>query len=198
MDSTDVDFWEQRYRAHRTPWDQHGVPPALRRFLQRTPTRARVLIPGCGSGHEVRAFHDAGWQPIAIDYSPAALELARAHLGPLSSTLRLADFFADDLGGPFDWIYERTFLCSMPPARWPVYVRRMTELLRPGGNLFGIFAYGHEPEPPPYLLGPGEGQTLLGPAFRLTDDQPIPAAESLPIFADKERWQIWTKTPDHV
>lgn len=193
MDSTDVDFWEHRYRANRTPWDQHGVPPALQAFLQRTPARGRVLLPGCGSGYEVRAFHEAGWQPLAIDYSPAALEHARAHLGPLSSTLRLADFFADDLGGPFDWIYERTFLCSMPPAHWPHYVRRMAELLRPGGNLFGIFAHGHEPEPPPYLLGPGEAETLLGPVFRLTDDRPIPAAESLPIFADKERWQIWTR-----
>ena len=49
-----------RYAAGKTPWDFGGVPSALKSFLERSSVRGRVLIPGCGSGYEVQAFHAAG------------------------------------------------------------------------------------------------------------------------------------------
>lgn len=45
-----------------------------------------------------------------------------------------------------DGIYERTFLCSLPPECWPDYAARMARLLRPGGVLAGIFYYGTDPD----------------------------------------------------
>ena len=80
---TNVEFWDSRYRERRTPWDQGGVPEALTRWLRTTPSPGRVLIPGCGFGYEVRAFHDAGWDVVAIDYSPTAVKHAREMLGEL-------------------------------------------------------------------------------------------------------------------
>ena len=71
-----VEFWDSRYRSGKTPWDYGGVPAALLNYLQ-TAQPGRVLIPGCGSGYEVRAFHERGWDVLAIDYSPAAVERAR-------------------------------------------------------------------------------------------------------------------------
>jgi SAM-dependent methyltransferase len=175
------------------PWDLHGVPPALIEFLRHAREKGNVLIPGCGSGYEVQAFHEFGWQPLAVDFSPAAIERARAVLGPHASAVRLADFFRDDLGGPFDCVYERTFLCSMLPERWPDYVRRMTELLKPKGRLVGIFAYGEEPEPPPFPLKVETASALFGSAFVLVENAAIPAEQSLPLYAGQERWQVWQK-----
>ena len=193
MQSTEREFWDQRYRTNQTPWDQQGVPPALVAFLQRTAERGRVLIPGCGSGYEVQAFAAHGWEPLAIDFSTAAVERARSVLGPDAVHVRQADFFVDDLGGPFDLIYERAFLCSLPPERWPSHARRMGELLQSGGQLAGIFAYGEDPEPPPYLLGDGAAGRLFDRDFVLADDRAIPPRESPPLFAGKERWQVWRR-----
>ena len=132
-DSTQPDFWNTRYAAGKTPWDLGGVPGALRSFLARTTAPAHVLIPGCGSGYEVQAFHDAGFEVTAIDFSPAARERASRLLGPLGQCVVAGDFFRHDFSGQkFDLIYERTFLCSLPPARWPAYARRMAELLEKG------------------------------------------------------------------
>lgn len=190
MECIKPEFWEQRYRAGRIPWDFHGAPPALSEYLRVAGRGGNVLVPGCGSGYEVAAFHGHGWQPSAIDFSPAAVERARAVLGELGTVVRVADFFADDLGGPFDLVYERMFLCSLPPEYWPGYIGRIAALLKPKGRLAGFFVYGSESEPPPFPLPPMEAGTLFS-GFELIEDRPIPPEQSLPLFVDRERWQVW-------
>jgi SAM-dependent methyltransferase len=175
------------------PWDQHGVPPALQRYLEKMPVGSSVLVPGCGSGYEVQTFAQRGLQPLAIDFSPAAVERARTLLGPLGTTVRMADFFGDDFGKGFDFIYERTFLCSLPTDRWPEYAHRMAQLVSAGGRLIGVFAYGEESEPPPFPLTPEQAEALFGAHFVLEEDVAIPAEESLPLFQGKERWQVWRR-----
>ena len=193
MDSTQPEFWDQRYRDDRLPWDTRGVPLALADYLRSAPAAGRVLIPGCGSGYEVRAFHEAGWDILAIDFAPSAVARAKELLGELGTRVRPADFFTDDIGIGYDVIYERTFLCSLPPSRWEDYVRRTAKLLRPGGALTGIFFYGEDPEPPPFSLTPATARMLLGGKFELTNDQPIPPAQSLPLYVSGERWQVWRR-----
>ena len=189
-DSIDANFWTSRYAAGTTPWDLHGVPAALGAFLRRTRPGGTVLIPGCGRGYEVRAFHDAGFEVIAVDFSPAAVEQARVLLGPLAKCVLLDDFFkAKFRAASFDLIYERTFLCSLPPNLWPAYVARIAELLRPGGRLIGMFLFGHESDPPPYPLAEGETSKLFGNRFRLIKSDVVD--DSLPIFAGMEKWQEW-------
>jgi hypothetical protein len=115
---------------------------------------------------------------------------ARVVLGLLAPAVRQADFFTEDLGGSYDLIYERTFLCSLPPVRWPDYILRMTKLLRPGGKLAGIFYYGSDPDGPPFPLSASTRDGLFAP-FDLIVDREIPLDQSLPLFAGDERWQEW-------
>jgi len=192
-DSTDQEFWSRRYEAGKTPWDFGGVPAALNLFLSMSPGPGKVLIPGCGSGYEVRAFNDAGYDVTAIDFSPAAVEQAKKVLGSLAERVILGNFFTHDFGQRrFDLIYERTFLCSLPPARWPDYVNRMEDLVAPRGRLIGLFLYGQEPEPPPYPLTNAQAEGLFEKHFRLVRSEMV--KDSLPLFRGMERWQEWVKT----
>lgn len=193
-DSTSPQFWSTRYAAQRTPWDLHGVPEALRAFLARSRTSGSVLIPGCGSGYEVGAFHDAGFDVTALDFSPVAMAQAANVLGPLSSKVHLGDFFTHDFEGRrFDFIYERTFLCSMPPARWPDYAARMAELLAPAGRLIGVFLYGSGSDPPPFPMSDAQAIALFGSRFNRSRSEPL--RDSLPVFEGmEENWQEWTRT----
>jgi methylase of polypeptide subunit release factors len=71
------------------------------------------LISGCGFAYEAVAFHNAGYEVIAIDFSAAAVAAARRTLGPLQGIVRLGDFFVYDFGGQtFDVIYERLLLSA--------------------------------------------------------------------------------------
>jgi SAM-dependent methyltransferase len=190
LDPAGPDFWDVRFREGYTPWDAGGVPAALREFLAREPAGRRVLIPGCGSGYEVRAFAAAGHDVVAIDFSPAAIAAARGVLGELGQLLVHGDFFAHPLG-LFDLVYERAFLCALPRPHWPRWAARVAEVVHPGGRLAGFFFWSDDERGPPFGLKRGEIEALLAPAFKLIEDAVV--ADSIPVFAGRERWQIWRR-----
>jgi SAM-dependent methyltransferase len=192
LDSTHPDFWNGRYAVGKTPWDFGGVPAAVKSFLARSSAPGKILIPGCGSGYEVKAFHEAGYDVTAIDFSPAAVDQAKKVLGALAERIILGDFFTHDFGNRFDFIYERTFLCSMPPSRWLAYANRMAALLSPEGKLIGLFFYGQQQSGPPFPLTDEQADQLFQRRFRLVGSELV--TDSLPLFRGMERWQEWLKT----
>lgn len=199
-DPAQAAFWDERFAANFTPWDQGAVPPALGRWLARSPLAAgaRVLIPGCGSAYEAALFDRAGYDVLSIDIAEAALARARAVLptAVADRVLRRADFFAF-AAAPFDAIYERAFLCALPPRLWPAYAARCAALLASGGGLAGFFFV--DPAPPEPRRGPPFAMTrealdaLLAPAFECVEDEPIPPDESIAVFRGRERWMTWRK-----
>lgn len=196
------DFWNSRYEAGRMPWEFAGVPADLQKFLKQktkgsvAANRGRVLIPGCGSGHEVRAFIDAGFEVLALDFAAKAVERARKLAGPeLVDHIVQGDFFTYDLPlGTFDYVYERTFLCSLTPDRREAYRNRVFSLLKPGGHLIGYFYYQIPDlaQGPPYGFAWGTADELFARHFILTKD--VAVADSLPLFAGRERWQEQRRT----
>ena len=192
QDSAQPDFWDTRYRGSVTPWDAHGVPPALAEWADRTKAAGSVLIPGCGAGYEVRHFAQRGCDVLAIDFSDAAVEAARAELGDLAALVKQADFFAVE-GGPFDLVYERAFLCALPRRLWDAWARRTAELVKPGGLLAGFFYFNDNAKGPPFGIAPEALETLLAPAFERLEDRPVPPGQSIPVFEGKERWQVWQR-----
>ena len=200
-DPADPDFWDLRYRADFAPWDAGRVPGQLHAFVASGP-RSRVLVPGCGSAWDVRCFAEAGWDVVGIDFSHEALAAARAILGRHGDRVRLADFFAPIAEAPFEVMYERAFLCALPRSLWASWGTRAAELVAPGGSLAGFFyfdARGVAPHgdriqqrgPPFALHSQEELDRLLMPAFARVEDLPVP--DSIPVFAGKERWQVWRR-----
>jgi Thiopurine S-methyltransferase (TPMT) len=192
-DSSQPDYWTQRYASGKTPWTRSGVPQNLATFLRRTNGGSRILIPGAGADPEaIRAFHKAGHEIAAIDFCPVAVEQAKNALGTLADKITLSDFFDSDLGAKsFDIVYERTFLCSLPPGVWQDYASRIAELLRGGGRLIGFFFHGNESDPPPYPLSDKRALDLFDSQFELVRDEAV--SDSLPMFAGTERWQEWRR-----
>ena len=191
QDSSKSDFWESRYRDHTTPWDAGKVPDALREYVMRIKTGSRILIPGCGSAYEAGYLAENGFDVLAIDFSPAAVELAKKNLSGFGDIVRLADFFEFDYGKPYEVIYERAFLCALPPRMWPQYAPRTAQLLRPGGELAGLFFFRETEKGPPFGTTPEALHALLDPHFDLVEDRVV--TDSIPVFQDAERWQVWRK-----
>lgn len=191
QDSSQPEFWETRYRDHVTPWEAGTVPPRLRQLADELAPGARLLIPGCGSGHEARLLIERGFDVLAIDFSALAVDIARATLGPHADRVQLADFFTFDAGTGFDAMIERAFLCALPRALWPAYAARAAQLVRPGGAIHGFWFLGDTLRGPPFGTTETELQALLGSAFERVTDEPV--ADSLPVFAGRERWQAWRR-----
>ncbi|MCY7389701.1 MAG: TPMT family class I SAM-dependent methyltransferase [Burkholderiales bacterium] len=185
-------FWDARFDAAFTPWDQGGVPQSLLNHVAQHPSPRKVLIPGCGSAHEVLFFADHGWDVTAIDFSPAAVLHAKQRLGKSGSLVREADFFGDAISREgFEVIYERAFLCALPRRLWAAWATRIAQIIPAGGCLIGFFFFDNNEYGPPFGIGRAELADLLSPHFALTED--LTPTDSIAIFAGKERWQVWTR-----
>jgi thiopurine S-methyltransferase len=182
---------DTRFRDGVTPWDAGGVPRRLARWIE-SKSPSKILIPGCGTGYEVRLFAERGHDVLAIDFSAAAVEAARRELGLLSKLVEKANFFEFETES-FDLVYERAFLCALPRPLLPDWGRRMAEIVRPGGELAGFFYIDDNERGPPFGITREELDRLLVPAFVLEEDSPVPAAQSLPVFKGKEIWQVWRR-----
>ncbi len=184
-------FWDERFEQGFTPWDRGGVPQGLRDFVACASAPLATLVPGCGSGYELAFLCDAGWDAVAIDFSPAAVETAKRAVGPWVGRVVEADFFTYAPPRPLELIYEQAFLCAMPPALWPRVAARWAELLPSGGLLAGFFFFGESPKGPPFGIARAALEELLLPHFACVEDEPV--EDSLPVFAGKERWMEWRR-----
>ncbi|AOJ14339.1 SAM-dependent methyltransferase [Burkholderia vietnamiensis] len=189
-DPASASFWDERFARGVTPWEFGGVPEGFRAFAQRRAPCA-VLIPGCGSAQEAGWLAQAGWPVRAIDFAEQAVAAAKATLGAHADVVEQADFFAYQPPFVVQWVYERAFLCALPPSLRAGYAARMAELLPAGGLLAGYFFVMKKPKGPPFGIERAELDALLAPSFELIED--LPVTDSLPVFDGHERWLTWRR-----
>jgi methyl halide transferase len=169
---TDPTNWESRYRAGDTPWDRGAAPP-LGEFLRGHAILGEILVPGCGTGHDVRLLASSGAgkaRVTGLDLSATALALARSHPTCGGERYVQGDLFAlpEEWTGRFDWVVEHTCFCAIPPERRPDYVTAISRVLKPGGILLAVFFL--DPgvgEGPPHGATREEIASLFDPHLRL-------------------------------
>ncbi len=191
-------FWDERFTQQFMPWDRGGIPERLRRLVADHDAAADAsvvapvaLIPGCGSAYELDLMCEAGWDAIAIDFSPVAVARARKAVKRWPERIVEADFFTYQPPRPLTVIYERAFLCALPPPMWPQVAQRYAELLPSGGLLAGYFFLGGTVKGPPFGIDRPQLDTLLAPYFTLEAEEPV--KDSLPVFEGRERWLEWRR-----
>jgi len=189
-DPRDPAFWDERFAQGFMPWDRGGVPEQLRTFVAASPPMT-TLIPGCGTGYELAALCEAGWDATAIDFAPVAVASARAAVGEWRARIVEADFFSWVPAQALDLIYERAFLCAMPRAMWPQVAARWATLLAPGALLAGYFFFDDAVKGPPFGIDRAALDLLLAPHFDCIADSAV--TDSIPVFAGKERWMAWRR-----
>lgn len=139
MSGPDLQFWQQRFERGETPWDRGGAGPQIAAWLGSgmLGPGMRVLVPGCGSGHDVLALAQAGCEVTALDYAPAALALTARRLRETGATATLvqADALHWQAPQPFDVVYEQTCWCALHPDRWSAYARQLQDWVRSAGHL---------------------------------------------------------------
>lgn len=189
------EFWCSRYRSGVTPWDSRQCPPDVARFIAEQTAGTRTLVPGCGSAVELASMIDHALDVLAIDFSPEAVQAAQRLLGkPADERVREADFFALESSLPYQWVYERAFLCALPPSVWSGYADKMCELVAPGGVLAGYFFLKETPKGPPFGIHADQLHELLGSGFQCEESRLIESV--VPIFQGHEFWQVWRRVEE--
>lgn len=188
--------WEARYRAGDTPWDEGFAAPPLADFLARHPIAGRVLVPGCGPGHDVRALAAQGAEVTGLDLSETALRAARGFPAAGRELYEQGDLFRlpAEWDGRFDWVVEHTCFCAIPPARRADYVGAIARILKPGGHYLGIFYLNpSQPQGPPHGATVEEIARLFDPCLELLEEW-VPG-RTFEGREGRERCQLRRKRP---
>ena len=201
MPATD---WDQRYREGSDRWELGQPAPPLDAFLrsdQRAPQPpGRVLVPGCGRGHEAALLAALGHGAIGLDFSREAIQQAQTLHGPDRPQLRWlqADLFdgaalaaAGIDGGSLQGVLEHTCFCAIEPTQRPAYIETVMRLLAPGGWLLALFWCHQRPDGPPWGSDPQRlAQQLTAAGFR--QELWEPAQGSIPE-RDNEWLGLWRR-----
>lgn len=162
--------WDDRYRAGDTPWDTGQPSSELRRVVaeeKMAPCRAIDL--GCGTGVNAVWLAQQGFDVTAADLSPLALQRAEERAAAAGVRVRfLAADLLDppDLGGPFDFLFDRG--CYHVVRRTDVgrYLATLERITRPGSLGLVLTGNARAPrEPGPPVVREDEVRAELGSLF---------------------------------
>ncbi len=166
--------WEARYQTGDMPWEKGAAAPGLVDFLAANPKlpRGKVCVPGCGTGHDVRAWAGAGFEVYGCDIAPTAIRVSRERTveADLPASFELRDFLEDEPLERFDWIFEHTLFCAIDPAQRGDYARAVLRWLKPEGRFLAIHFLIPDEEGPPYGSTHQEILARFTPHFELIKD----------------------------
>ena len=166
--------WEKRYLEADTPWDKGEPAPGLIDWLQKKTLKedARVLVPGCGRGHDASAWADAGYETTGMDLSDLALSGAREKYESLPNLAFFpGNFLEDKPQEPYDLIFEHTLYCAIDPIRRDEYAQALNHWLKPGGYFLAIhFVFPLSKEGPPFGASKDEIIKRFESTFELIED----------------------------
>ena len=130
------------YAIGFTPWDGHPRSSTLRDLIEGSDAVpvGSVLDVGCGTGDTSIYLAQHGWQVTGVDFTPKALDKARAKARSADAAV---DFVHADvthlsqagISGPFELIVDNGCLHGMSDHDRDLYVQQITAAAAPGARL---------------------------------------------------------------
>ncbi len=156
--AADPNWWDEIYQNGDVRWDNGGAHHLLELLIPpQKLTRCRVLVLGCGAGHDAAWWEKRGHIVTGVDFSSEAVERARATYGERESlrwiqadVLNLPNGDPRFAPGNFDVIFENTLFCAIPPSQREMLVRTWYRLLSRRGRLIGLVPVMDKLTGPPY------------------------------------------------
>uniref|UniRef100_A0A0G4I0Q1 Methyltransferase domain-containing protein n=1 Tax=Chromera velia CCMP2878 TaxID=1169474 RepID=A0A0G4I0Q1_9ALVE len=122
------------------------VPILSKMVKEGAVPEGRALVPGCGRAYDVQLLASPARFVLGVDIAPTAVAQAQAYLDTCDPPpcrnfeLMAADFFSlgESEEKKFDFIFDYTFLCALPPELNAQRAKKMSSLLKPGGVLMTL------------------------------------------------------------
>ncbi len=202
----DPDYFEAIYveadgDASRVRWADGRPHPALVAWLNARASSvvrcsARVAVIGCGLGEDARELIHRGYDVVAFDCSPTAIEWARRIDPANASCYQPADLFDPPARWRhrFDFVVEINTIQALEPDRRIDTMRAITNLLALHGHLLTICRHAAEPAAldagPPWPLTQNELEAIASeaglvadePTVAFIDDEEPPVARMRALF----------------
>lgn len=186
-------YWEQGYQNKETGWDAGSITSPIKEYIDQLQNKElKILIPGCGNGHEFDYLIQNGFKNVfVIDIADEPIQHLKSKNPSISSSFFITDDFFN-LDEKFDLIIEQTFFCALSPLLRKNYVKKMNALLHQNGKLVGLlFDFPLTTVGPPFGGSKNEYEELIEPYFSIKTLQK--AYNSIKPRENKELFMIAIK-----
>jgi SAM-dependent methyltransferase len=195
-DAEDSKFWNDLYVEGETPWDtrktfHQSLPKVL---PQLKLLRSRILVLGCGRGHDAAWFAQQGHIVTAVDYSAEAIKQAKELYASVPDlTFVQADAFnlPQSFDKSFDIVFEHTLYCAINPDKRNDLVKAWRRALVENGHILAMMFVSEKRKGPPYGGSEWEIRQRLAKTFRplywqrLRDSVPKRLGTELFVYSQK-------------
>lgn len=189
-----ISEWEKRYQTGDMPWEKGAPSPGLVDFLKANPElpKGTVCVPGCGTGHDARAWAAAGFEVTGYDLAPSAIRRSKERTAEagLKAEFFQGDFLHDTPVKRFDWLFEHTLFCAINPDQRDGYVNSLLRWLKPDGQYLAVNYLIPDKDGPPFGCTREELVSRFSPHFELLQDW-VP--RSYPNRTGLERMFWWKR-----
>ncbi len=164
------EFWEAKYATGELGWDMGKVSPPLKAYIDQMHNKSlKILVPGAGNGYEVVYLYKQGFENVYVaDIAHQPLQHIKLNLPDFpEEQLVEGDFFNLPLSD-FDLVMEQTFFCALDPILREDYAKKMHDIIKPNGKLFGLlFNFPLTSDGPPFGGTRSEYLKLFSPYFKV-------------------------------
>ena len=193
-DAGRAQWWGDQYAKNEMRWDQSGPHPALPLLVpQLKLQKQRILVLGCGQGHDAAWFAQIGHLVTAVDFSHEAIDKAKLYGHIHGLTFLQADALAlpPAMDRSFDIVFEHTLYCAISPEKRNDLARAWRRALVETGHLMAVFFTFDKPFGPPFGGSEWEVRARTAKNFRplywqrLRDSKPARLGTELFVYAQK-------------
>ena len=138
----DPDFWEDIYKKNDIGWDLNGITPTFEKLANKLKP-GKVIILGCGRGHDAIIFSKLNFEVTAVDFAPSAINYLKklckrnnVKVNVIKNDIFLLSKCYDNY---FDYVIEQTCFCAIDPKRREEYERLVYHILNSNGYLIGLW-----------------------------------------------------------
>lgn len=169
------------YAIGFTPWDGHPRSAMLRELVEGIAglTPGSALDVGCGTGDTSIYLTQHGWQVTGVDFTPKALDKARAKARAADTAVSFVHADVTHLSragitGPFEMIVDNGCLHGMSDHDRDLYVQEITAAAAPSARLF-IVGFKRGGGVGPVGIDQAEVERRFTPAWTLlaAADEPV-------------------------
>lgn len=163
------EFWTSKYSENDIPWDAGIITTPIKDYINQLIDKdLKILIPGVGNGYELNYLYTQGFKNVyGLDISEEPIANFKKNNPDFpEDQLIVGDFFKNN--NQYDLIIEQTFFCALNTELRPMYVTKMSDLLKKNGKLAGVlFSFPLTDQGPPFGGSKEEYQELFSKSFNL-------------------------------
>ena len=123
-------------------WDLERTTPVFEHWIQSKSDPLSICILGAGNGWDALHFSKLGHIVTAVDFAEGAVTNMNDSARKLNLAINIMHLDIFDLSQQFhqefDVVLEYTCFCAIDPARRKDYIKMVSHILKPEGELVGL------------------------------------------------------------